>query len=57
MSLKIGISGEPLGMPLDLIDNITLVMLSIREDVEKMMSEVKALVRRVRIRKYARWMP
>jgi len=28
-----------------------------REDVEKMMSEVKALVRRVRLRKYVRWTP
>jgi len=42
-------------IPLDLVESITLVMP--REDVEKMMSEVKALVRRVRLRKYVRWTP
>lgn len=42
-------------IPLDLVESIILIMP--REDVEKMMSEVKALVRRVRIRKYVRWTP
>jgi len=42
-------------IPLDLVESIILIMP--REDVEKMMIEVKALVRRVRIRKYVRWTP
>ena len=39
----------------DLVESIILVMP--REDIEKMMIEVKALVRRVRLRKYVRWTP
>lgn len=40
-------------IPLELVVSITLLIP--REDMENVMREIKALVRKVRIRKYERW--